>query len=55
MDARLRVLTAVMPKGVEHSGNLNQRRLRCVVLTAVMPKGVEHPVYAGRAVRRVVC
>ncbi len=36
------VLTAVMPKGVEHLSAPAAQAQRTRVLTAVMPKGVEH-------------
>ncbi len=36
------VMTAVMPKGVEHLAAAIEKPNRCIVITAVMPKGVEH-------------
>ena len=39
-------MTAVMPKGVEHSMVAKYRLKLRIVMTAVMPKGVEHVVGA---------
>ncbi len=41
------VLTAVMPKGVEHKRFGNGSNPSAPVLTAVMPKGVEHTCPRG--------